>query len=113
MAVGDWIILGDADDLFEKDMIETIVCTANNANADMCICYLQYFDKFPCRDGLILNRMQKIHCNSYPIVDTEKEAVHIMQVIEEKRPCTKLVHKLIYRKMYIFRIFQMRMMCIM
>lgn len=98
MAKGDWIIFLDADDLFESNMIEEMVECAIKEHADMCCCYLESFDDVPNEMSCINNGIIKLYCKTYPIIETKKEERHILQLIVDKGPCTKLVHKSIYMK---------------
>lgn len=97
MAHGDWIIFLDADDLVELNMIEEMVRCAVEANADMCCCYWEKFENVPNRNAHVCNEMGKLLCDTYPIIETEKELGHIMQLMDNAA-CTKLVHKSIYKK---------------
>jgi len=97
MATGDWIIFLDADDLIEPNMIECMVHTALEMGADIVGCYWDIFDDVPDKNAEVRNEMRKKLCASYPIVDTQKEYRQIMQLVD-KGPCTKLVHKSIYKK---------------
>jgi glycosyltransferase involved in cell wall biosynthesis len=101
MATGDWIIFLDADDLFDSHMIEEMLETAVNVQADISSCYWEYFDDIPNVNVPINNEIRKLCCKTYPIIDTSKELYHIMQVVD-KGPCTKLVHKSIYKKREVF-----------
>ncbi len=97
MATGDWIIFFDADDLFDSHMIEEMLEMAVNKQADMAVCYLDYFDDEPHKDILIDDTMRKWHCNTYPVIETADEQYHILQIVDTV-PCTKLIHKSLYTK---------------
>lgn len=101
MATGDWIIFLDADDLFDNKMIEEMLSAATEAQADIAGCYLEYFDDVPNENVHINNEMRKQYCKNYPVIETQRELGHIMQVIDYG-PCTKLVHKSIYKKDEVF-----------
>lgn len=97
MAMGDWIIFFDADDLIEPDMIGKMLETAVAANADMCCCYLEWFDDVPDKNARVENGIMKRYCKTYPVIVPEKEAGHILQIMHTTL-CTKLIHKSIYKK---------------
>lgn len=101
MATGDWIIFFDADDVFESDMIEVMLCAAIENNADMVGCYWEYFDNVPLRECAVHNEMKKLMCTTYPMINTQKDAKQIMQVVDHS-PCVKLVHKSIYKKQEVY-----------
>ena len=101
MAHGDWIIFLDADDLFEPDMIEKMVRRAVRVNADMCCCYWERFEDIPNKNSHADNDMGKLYCDTYPIIELEKEERHIIQIIH-KSAWTKLVHKSIYKKKEVY-----------
>ena len=101
LAKGEWIIFLDADDLFDSQMIETMLETSAKEQADIVICYSEYFDDVPNKNALIYNDMKKWYCKTYPIVETEKELCRLMQIVDTI-PCTKLIHKSIYKKKEIF-----------
>lgn len=97
MATGDWIIFLDADDVFEPDMIEVMLKAAIENEADIAGCYYQPFDDVPKKETMVHNEMRKHLCTEYPIVNVQKEAKQIIQLVD-KGPWTKLVHKSIYKK---------------
>lgn len=97
MANGDWIIFFDADDLFEPDMIEQMVCCAVNADADMCCCYMESFDDVPNRNARVPNGMKKQYCDTYPMIETVNNLKYILQLVDNGS-YLKLVHKSIYEK---------------
>lgn len=97
MATGDWIIFLDADDLFDRMMIEEMLSAAVREQADIAGCYLEYFDDIPNEGVQVYNEKRKLYCKDYPVIETKKELGHIMQVVDYS-PCTKLVHKTIYQK---------------
>lgn len=101
MAKGNWIIFLDADDLFESHMIEVMLETAISSDADMCCCYLSYFDDVPDKNVKVDNDTRKKYCNTYPVIKTREELGHIIQVVYTT-PCTKLIHKSIYKKDEVF-----------
>ena len=101
MASGEWIIFWDSDDIFHVQTIETMVKTAIRESADVVCCYWECFEEAPKGNAQIENAMRKLYCETYPVVDTDKEFYQIMQLIDNS-PCTKLVHKSIYRKREIF-----------
>ncbi|MDE6054175.1 MAG: glycosyltransferase family 2 protein, partial [Lachnospiraceae bacterium] len=101
MASGEWIIFWDSDDIFHVQTIETMVKTAIRESADVVCCYWECFEDAPKGNAQIENAMRKLYCDTYPVVDTDKELYQIMQLIDNS-PCTKLVHKSIYRKREIF-----------
>lgn len=101
IAHGDWIIFLDADDIFEAIMIEEMVRCAKENCADICCCYYEKFDKFPNKEAGITDYQKKWYCNSYPIIETEKELNHILQLVEPS-VFTKLIHKSIYKKKEVF-----------
>lgn len=101
MATGDWIIFWDADDLFAPEMIEVMVQAAQDTGADVTGCYWEYFDEKPSKRHKVYNEWRKMYCSAYPIVDIHKNSKYIMQ-LTDKGPCTKLVHKTVYRKPEIY-----------
>lgn len=101
MAAGDWIIFLDADDLFDREMIEEMLNAAVNEQADIAGCYLEYFDNMPNKNALVYNADRKRYCKDYPVIETKKEMGHIMQVMDYS-PCTKLVHKSIFKRKEVF-----------
>lgn len=101
MATGDWIIFFDADDLFEPDMIEIMLIAALENDADIAACYYQSFDDIPQNRSVIHNEMRKTLCETYPVIDVQKEASQIMQLVEHS-PCVKLVQKSIYKRKEVF-----------
>ena len=101
MASGEWIIFWDSDDMFHSRTIETMVETAMRESADIVCCYWECFEDIPSGYAQIENEMRKLYCATYPIVNAGKELYQIMQLIDNS-PCTKLVHKSIYRKKEIF-----------
>lgn len=101
MASGEWIIFLDADDLFEDNMIEEMVACAVDEKADICGCYWENFTVEPNINQHIANEIRKIHCKSYPIIETQKQLRQIMQLVD-KGPCTKLVHKSLYKKAEVY-----------
>lgn len=101
IATGDWIIFFDSDDLFEKDMIESMLQAAMETKADIVGCYWCLFDESPSSNNFVDNELRKIQCFTYPVINTLEEAKHIIQLVD-KGPCTKLVHKSIYQKSEVF-----------
>lgn len=101
MATGDWIIFLDADDLFESDMIECMVNTAQETGADIVGCYWDVFDDVPAGSRVVNDEKRKRYCKEYPIIDVHKNLKHIMQMVD-KGPCTKLIHKSIYKKQEVY-----------
>lgn len=103
MATGDWIIFLDADDLFNACMIEEMIEAAVGAQADIAGCYRVSFDDTPDAEASFSysQKMRKLYCKTYPIVETAKEQKCILQIVD-KGPCTKLVHKSIYTKEEVF-----------
>lgn len=101
MAQGDWIIFLDADDLFEPNMIEEMVTTALKFDADMCCCYYDSFDMVPNKNSSVMNIYKKMICDEYPLINTNNELKHIMQLVD-KGSCTKLIYKSIYKKEEVF-----------
>lgn len=97
MASGEWIIFLDADDLFEANMIEEMVTCAVSTKSDICCCYWESFTEKPDWKHHVANEMRKIHCKSYPVIETQRQLRQIMQLVD-KGPSTKLVHESIYRK---------------
>lgn len=101
MAKGEWIIFWDADDLVDHCTIAKMHKVAIEENADIVCCYWEYFDNVPSGNACLDNGIRKLYCATYPIVYTEKEQHHIMQLVDNS-PCTKLIHKSIYRKEEVF-----------
>lgn len=101
MASGDWIIFWDSDDIFHSRTIETMVEAAVRESADVVCCYWECFEDAPKGCTQIDNGMRKQCCATYPVVDTGNELYQIMQLVDNS-PCTKLVHKSVYRKREIF-----------
>jgi glycosyltransferase EpsH len=100
-ANGEWIIFWDADDVFNCRTIETLLITAVKEQADVVSCYWECFEEVPSGHAIIDNEMRKLCCDTYPVVNTSKELHQIMQLVDNS-PCTKLVHKSIYRKEEVF-----------
>ena len=101
MAKGDWLIFLDADDLCDCSMIKELYEIAVKEQADMVCCYYEYFDDVVNEDAHVYNVEKKIHCDTYPYINTQDELYHIMQIVDNS-PVTKLVHKSIYSKREIF-----------
>ena len=101
LATGDWIIFLDADDIFDLCMIEEMLQTAQDTQADIVGCYWECFDDEPHMNAAIYNEMRKWYSKTYPIIETKQELDHIMQVTD-KGPCTKLVHKSIYTQKQVY-----------
>lgn len=97
IAKGDWIIFWDADDLFHFRTIEIMLETAIKEQSDIVGCYWERFDDIPGGNAYPSNEMRKLYCSTYPVINTEEELYHIMQLIDNS-PCTKLVHRSIYTK---------------
>lgn len=97
IAKGEWIIFWDADDLFHCRTIESMIETAIKEQADIAGCYWERFDNIPSGDAQPSNEARKLYCSTYPVINTEEELYHIMQLVDNS-PCTKLVHKSIYMK---------------
>lgn len=97
MAKGDWIIFWDADDLFEPDMIESMLRAAKETGSDIAGCYWECFDDKPLTKHVVNNVWRKMSSLNYPIIDVKRDSRYIMQ-ISPKGPCTKLVHKSVYSK---------------
>lgn len=100
-AKGDWIIFWDSDDMFARETIEIMLKTAIKEQADIAGCYWEDFDDTPSGEAYIGNGMRKLYCGTYPIVSTREEPCHIFQLIDNS-PCTKLVHKSVYKKKEVF-----------
>lgn len=96
MAAGEWIIFLDADDLFDRNMIEEMLNAAVREQAGIAGVYLECFDDIPNEDAQIYNEKRALYGKDYPVIETEKEMGHIMQVVDYS--AFKLVHKTIYRK---------------
>ncbi len=101
MAKGEWIAFWDADDLVELNAIEEMVNAAVKEHADLACCYWEYFDDIPSTDSVLDDWIKKLYCSTYPVINTEKELHHIMQLVTTV-PCTKLIHKSLYTKKDIF-----------
>lgn len=101
MAKGDWLVFSDADDLCDCDMIEQMYRVAKKEQADIVCCYYEYFDDVIKEDAHVYNVEKKIHCSTYPYINTKDEQYHIMQLVDNS-PVTKLVHKSIYSKREVF-----------
>jgi len=97
MAGGDWIIFLDCDDLFEMNMVETMVSRALQENADLCCCYWEEFDEEPVSGRTVANDNLKRYCNTYPIICVAEEKKYILQLVIHA-PWNKLIHKTVYRK---------------
>lgn len=100
-ASGDWIIFLDADDLFHCCMIEDMLKTAIKEQADVACCYWECFEEIPTGEAPITNEMRKLYCDTYPVVNTREELDQVMLLIDNS-PCTKLVHKSIYKREEVF-----------
>lgn len=100
-ANGEWIIFLDADDLFQSCMIEDMLEAAKREQADVVCCYWECFDDVPTGDAHIANEMRKLYCDTYPVVNTREELDQIMLLVDNS-PCTKLVHKSVYKKEEVF-----------
>ncbi len=103
MAVGDWIIFLDADDLYGITMIEEMLEAAVKAQADMACCYMEHFEDVPDIEASIDHdkKIRKLYSKTYPIIETEKEQNNIIQIVD-KNPWGKLVHKSIYTREEVF-----------
>lgn len=101
MAKGNWIIFLDADDLCDFSMIEQLYLMAIKERADIASCYWEYFDDVINEDAHVYNVEKKMHCSTYPYINTKEERYHIMQLVDNS-PVTKLVHKSIYSKKEVF-----------
>lgn len=101
MASGDWIIFWDADDLFHDHAIESMLETARMEQADIVGSYWEDFDDAPSGQASVANGIRKLLCGTYPVIDTKGELNHIFQLMDNS-PCTKLVHKSIYKREDVF-----------
>lgn len=101
MARGEWITFWDADDLFSCYTIEAMLKVALRESADVVSCYWEYFNDVIEEREDIDNKIKKMYCETYPVINTKKELYHIMQLVDNSS-CTKLVHKSIYAKKEIF-----------
>lgn len=101
MAKGDWIIFLDSDDLFETDMIETMLIGAIQENADMCCCFIECFQKTISCDMQLPNGSMKLYCKTYPYIYVSNERKYILQIVSNSS-CSKLVHRTVYEKKEVF-----------
>lgn len=98
MAHGDWIIFLDSDDLFESDMLETLLLRAVEEGADMCCCFWESFmDKPTRKTDKISNVGLKLYCDTYPVIEVSKVRKYILQLVFYA-PWMKLIHKSVYKK---------------
>ena len=96
-ANGEWVLFWDADDVYGCSAIEEMVEASVREEADLVCCYWEYFDDTPNEDVCVDNRMKKLYCSTYPVINTREELHHIMQLVDNS-PCIKLVHKSLYTK---------------
>ena len=101
MATGEWIVFGDADDLYEYSAIEELHRAAVAEHADLACCYWDYFDDIPDKDSGVDNLLKKLYCSTYPVINTGEELHHIMQLVINAA-YAKLVHKRLYTREDIF-----------
>lgn len=101
MARGDWIIFLDSDDLFEIDMIETMLIRAIEENAEICCCYLECFHDQITQNAPVSNDAIKFYSSTYPLINVSKDQKYTLQLISNSS-CTKLVHKNVYKKDIVF-----------
>lgn len=101
MANGEWIVFGDADDLYEYNAIEEMVEAAVREQADLACCYWEYFNDIPNVNSGIDDELKKLYCSTYPVINTKTEIQHIMQLVTTV-PCTKLVHRSLYSREDVF-----------
>jgi glycosyltransferase involved in cell wall biosynthesis len=96
MARGEWLICVDSDDLLEPDMIKEMVDSAKKYDADMCCCYVDYFEKVPIKNAMVSNAMKKKICCTYPVIYIQKTYRYLMHLVDT---CTytKLLNKSIYK----------------
>lgn len=95
-ANGDWIIFFDADDLFEKNMIEELLISAKENKAQVSMCYIDLFELEVSLELNVDSTKKKIFCEKYPLILGKENRKYIFQLIDTS-PCTKLVHKSIYK----------------
>ena len=100
-AKGDWIIFLDSDDLFEADMIEVMLRQAIKENADICCCFMEYFDDNPVLNRTVADERLRLYCETYPVIDVLNEQKHILQLVETS-VWTKLVRKNICERECVF-----------
>lgn len=100
-ANGEWLVFGDADDIYEYSAIEDMIAVAIKERADLVCSYWEYFDNVPNRNSTVNNSLKKLYCNTYPVIDTKKEVNHIMQLVENAA-WGKLIHKSLYTRREIF-----------
>lgn len=97
LAQGEWIIFLDSDDLFEQDMLEIMLEKAKKENADICCCYMEYFDDKPVLGIYGENPKLKWYCETYPVINVADYKRYNLQLADTS-VCTKLIHKNIYKK---------------
>lgn len=97
MAKGEWIIFLDSDDLFEADMIETMLEQAVKENADICCCYMNFFDDKPVLGIYTENQKLKWYCETYPVINVAEYRGYNLQLVDTS-VWTKLIHRNVYKK---------------
>lgn len=78
---GEWLIFLDGDDVFEIDMLETMLDAAKKEQADMCCCYYNILNGTDIINRQVYNWKQNYLIDTYPVLEKKDGRAYLFQTM--------------------------------